>query len=113
MNDGASNAVSVIVPVLQRASILALFLDSLCATLPGGAQLILVDDGCGADARDVLDRVEKRSGEKFDLAVLRHGTPQGDAASCNEALRHATADIVVRLESDAIVEGDWLEHDRA
>lgn len=103
-----NESVSVVVPILQSASILSMFLTSLLNTLSPGHQPILVDDGCSLDAREVIEGSRKLLEQRFDLVLLRHGTPHGDGAATNEALTHATNDVTVRLESDAIMQGDWI-----
>jgi len=101
--------ISVVVPILQAAPVLSMFLRSLCDTLPVGHQLILVDDGCSLDSREVITQEHSKLGNRYDLTVLRHSSPKGDGPACNEALNLVKHDITVRLESDAILQKDWLE----
>ncbi len=103
-----ASTVSIIVPILQQAPILAMFITSLRATLPPGPQLILIDDGCNGDAREVIDRACADLSTRFDVVLIRHPTPLGEGRSCNEALARATGEIVIRLESDSILEGEWV-----
>ena len=102
------STVSIIVPILQQAPILAMFMSSLRATLPPGPQLIFIDDGCNGDAREVIDRACADLSAGFEVVLIRHPTPLGEGRSCNEALGRASGEIVIRLESDAILEGEWV-----
>lgn len=100
---------SIVVPILQSPSILALFLKSLQDSTPSGHQLILVDDGCCAEARDVIAAARGSLEAQFDLDLIRHATPQGDGAACNAALARTKHAISVRLESDAILQAGWSQ----
>ncbi len=60
-------------------------------------EVVLVDNGCTDDA---VDRVESRTG----VRVIRPGTNLGFASGCNLGARHATGDVLVLLNQDAVVE---------
>lgn len=100
--------VTIIVPILQTARILDLFLTSLLLSTPAGPQLVLVDDGCSADTRAVIDRHRPALESKFSLCLIVHQHPRGDNVSANEALSTANGAVIVRLESDAIMQANWL-----
>ena len=102
-------SVSVIVPILQEAAVLDLFLTGLHDTLPDNIQLILVDDGCRADTKEILSCWKTRFASRLDFILLTHPYPAGDGAAFNEGLKHSTGDIVVRLDSDLAFRSRWLE----
>ncbi|MGI5126003.1 mycofactocin biosynthesis glycosyltransferase MftF [Pseudonocardia sp. CA-107938] len=95
---GAS-AVTVVVPVKDRAGGLA----RLLAALPAGlGEVLVVDDG-SADPGAVAAVAAEHAAR-----VLRHERSRGPAAARNTGLAAATTPLVAFLDSDVVPEPGWL-----
>ena len=93
---GQHAAVSVIVPVKDRAELLAVALRSVGAQTQPVAEVIVVDDG----SRDESARVA----ESLGATVVRNdGASWGPARARNAGLEHATGDWVNFLDSDDLL----------
>jgi GT2 family glycosyltransferase/tetratricopeptide (TPR) repeat protein len=88
--------VSVVIPVHGGREDLKACLDSLSHCRDLLHEVIVVDD---ASPDDAAQEAEGREG----VTMLRHAAQSGFAATCNAGLEAATGDIVVFLNSDAIV----------
>jgi GT2 family glycosyltransferase len=76
-------------------------LPALLATLPAGAELIVVDDG----SRDGSGEVARRNGAR--VARLERG--RGPAAARNRGASEARGDVLLFLDADVRVHPDTLE----
>ncbi|MFE9426787.1 mycofactocin biosynthesis glycosyltransferase MftF [Kitasatospora sp. NPDC006697] len=97
--DGPRPAVTVVVPVRDRAGELARCL----AGLPGGVAVIVVDDA-SADPEAVAE-VVRAAGAR----LVRRPVNGGPAAARNTGLAHAGTDLVAFLDSDCVPGPDWIE----
>ncbi|MDF2976564.1 MAG: glycosyl transferase family 2 [Actinomycetospora sp.] len=97
------SAVSVVVPVRDRATELARLLDAVRATAPGVGEVVVVDDG-SADP-DATARVAAAHGAR----VVAHATSRGPAAARNTGAAAATGELVAFLDSDVVPDPGWLE----
>lgn len=96
-------AVTIVVPIFNAADALAQCLAALRATLPPGANVILIDD---ASTEPGIGRVLATRPGAWHLH--RHDKNRGFVATANHGLRLAAADDVVLLNADTIPAGDWL-----
>jgi GT2 family glycosyltransferase/glycosyltransferase involved in cell wall biosynthesis len=95
---------SVVIPVYQRADMLAPCLAALEATGLDGIELVLVDNGSTDPAvGPLLDLWEGSA------VVRRNPVNAGFAAACNHGARLASAPVVVFLNSDTEVTEGWIE----
>lgn len=95
---------SIVIPIFQRADMLASCLSALEVCGLDGLELVLVDNGSTEPAMPpLLDAWERRA------TVLRHPINAGFAAACNKGARAASAPIVVFLNSDTEARPGWLE----
>jgi glycosyltransferase involved in cell wall biosynthesis len=94
------NVVSVIIPVWNRAEMIAAAVDSvLTQTVDGWSmQLIIVDDA----STDNLAGALRPYGER--LACIRHSANKGAAAARNTGIAAAKGDLIAFLDSDDV----WL-----
>lgn len=96
--DSAVHDVTVVVPVRDRASDLALLLD----VLPRSVPVVVVDDG----SRDP-GSVARVAGDSGALLVV-HDVNRGPAAARNTGLRHVTTPFVAFCDSDVVPDAGWL-----
>jgi GT2 family glycosyltransferase len=104
--DGHKRATTVVVPVHEGGAVVQACLDSVLASLPEGARVLVVDDGSTDPALIAAldDRVRRRQ-----IALLRHKRAQGFPAAANAGIRAARGRDVVLLNSDTLVPPGWLE----
>lgn len=105
-DEGRRLRVSVVIPAYNRSSLLAKTLDSLAAQEPDSPSydVHVADDGSEEDIRSVVDAVEgldvhyhRRESETFGAGQAR-----------NLAAAAANGDVVVFLDSDCLVEEDFI-----
>ena len=95
---------SIVIPIYQRADMLAPCLDALVATGIDDIELVLVDNGSSdAGVRPLLDAWEGSA------VVRRNPVNAGFAAACNQGARLASAPVVVFLNSDTEVTAGWID----
>lgn len=107
--DGGDPIVSVIVPVHSGLKETAACLDALAATRSRNAtpfRTIVVDDA--TPDPDIRTLVEDRAA-RGDIVLLRHDLGAGFAATVNTGIANAAAGDVVLLNSDTLMQGDWLD----
>lgn len=94
---GAGRAVTVVVPVRDRAELLP----GLLGAMGPVAEVLVVDDGSTDDSAEVAERAGAR--------VLRRATAGGPAAARNLGLSEARTPLVAFLDSDCVPRPGWLE----
>ena len=97
--------VSVIVPVRDRAALLAETLEALRAQTCADHEVIVVDDG----STDGTDAVAGRAAEADPRVRVLTTTGIGAVAARTLAVEHATADVLAFTDSDCRPRPDWLE----
>ncbi|MDQ2726692.1 MAG: mycofactocin biosynthesis glycosyltransferase MftF [Actinomycetota bacterium] len=101
LGDGPEPAVTVVIPVRDRA-------DGLAATLAGTGDdeaVIVVDDGSD-DAAQVGASTDQRRGP---TTILRHGRPRGPGAARNTGWRESADEIVAFVDTDVELPRSWLD----
>jgi GT2 family glycosyltransferase len=96
--------VTVIVPLFNGIDFLPTFFASLRGALPGGTQLILVDD---ASSQPVWDTVPEFSGVE-SVVRLQNDHNLGYSAAVNRAFAQTTGDLVVQLNTDLVLEPNCI-----
>ena len=93
--------VSVVVPVRNGAATIGELLHALeqQAPRPGPTEVIVVDNGSTDDTREVV--------AQHNVTLLTESTP-GPSAARNCGLRHASGDVVVHTDADAVPSRRWL-----
>lgn len=96
---------SIIIPVLNLASVTRQCLDRLLADPPlcGEQEIIVVDDG----SRDDTPRLLNSYGDR--IRVVTHATNTGYATACNDGAAIAAGDDLVFLNNDTIPSPGWLD----
>jgi len=105
----ADRLVSVVVPTRDRPEHLTRLLESLRGqSLPAEEfEVVVVDDGSGADTRAAVERELVRGG--LALRYRRLETGGGPAAARNLGWRVARAPLIAFTDDDCAAEARWLE----
>ena len=104
--DGRKRAVTIVLPVRDDAAGVLACLDTLLATLPAAARVVVVDDASSDPAIiAALDALRQRR----RIALLRHPAALGFAAAANAGIRAVNGRDVVVLSSDILLPPNWLQ----
>jgi GT2 family glycosyltransferase len=104
--DGRKRAATIVIPVHDGGAVVLACLDSVLASMPAGARILVVDDG-SADP-DLIAALDDLARER-KIALLRHARAFGFPAAANAGIRAAQGRDVVLLNSDTLVPFGWLE----
>ncbi|KAB7789550.1 glycosyltransferase [Bifidobacterium leontopitheci] len=104
INSATDDLVSVIVPVYDAQFTLDRCLKSLLAQAYANMEIILVDDGSNDASPRLCDEWAKRDGR---IKVV-HQPNRGQAAARNTGLEHAHGSWIAFVDSDDMVEPDYL-----
>lgn len=98
---------SILVPVYGTGQYIERCAESLFEQTYQNIEFVFVDDCTPDDAIQVLDKVVNRYPDRAEqIKVIHHQQNKGISATRNTALRNATGDFVVWVDSD-----DFVEHD--
>ena len=92
---------SVVVPVYNGASTIAACLRALGGALPGGGEILVVDDGSDDGTPEIV--------EGFDVTLIRHERNRGTSAARNTGWRAAAAARIAFVDADVVVHPRALE----
>jgi GT2 family glycosyltransferase len=99
-------AVSVVVVVFDNLAVTRMTLESVLAnTREPSYELIVVDNGSGAAAREYLSVLAARNQH---VRVLRNARNRGFPSGVNAGLAVARGDVLVVLNNDTVVTPGWL-----
>ncbi len=102
--EGRNPSVEIIIPHFRGFAMLERCLDSLAETRYPAMDICIVDNDSGEG--DALGGLERKF-EKLRVTSLQ--VNKGYAGGCNSALFSSSADYVVFLNDDAVVEPSWLQ----
>lgn len=97
-------AIDVIICVHNALEDVRLCLASVAATLLPHHRVIIVDDGSAPDAAVFLASF---AAARPGTLLRRHEVAEGYTRAANAGMRMSDADVIVLLNSDTIVAGDW------
>jgi GT2 family glycosyltransferase len=98
---------SLIIPVHNAPDELDRCLASVCATVPAGTEVIVIDDAStDAEVTNVLHRWQQRAGPSWQFHFQQQNL--GFVATVNRGMKMTQRDIVL-LNSDTEVTPGWLE----
>jgi mycofactocin glycosyltransferase len=92
--------VTVVVPVYDRAPMLARCLSALGTRYP----VVVVDDG----SRDRL--AIAKTAARHGARLITRDVNGGPGAARNTALAFVTSELIAFVDSDCVAAGDWIEH---
>lgn len=98
-------AADVVVPVYNSPEDVRLCLEALARATGPQDRVIVVDDGSADETRRICEAAAARQ----CTLLIRRDEASGFAKAANAGLREAKAPLVVLLNSDTIVTGDWLD----
>ena len=93
--------ISVIVPVHNRADLLAKCLDSIYSQKHSSFETLVIDDGSTVDLKPVV--------KKYPIRYFRLKENRGPAFARNFGVTQARGNIVIFIDSDVIANNDILE----
>ena len=98
--------VSIIIPVYKVEKYLRKCLDSVIAQTYKNIEIILVDDGSPDNCGSICDEYA----HKNSYMRVIHQRNQGQAAARNNAVKLATGNLILFIDSDDFVETDCVEY---
>lgn len=93
--------VSLYIPAYNAAPTLALCLEAVLQQSYPIDEIVVVDDGSSDHTAEVAAGI--------NVKLIKHGNNKGVAAARNTGIRETRNDFVAAIDSDCIVEPDWLE----
>lgn len=97
--------IDVIICVHNALDDVRLCLASVAATLLPHHRVIIVDDGSGSETAAFLRAF---AAARPGTLLHRHQSAEGYTRAANAGMRVSDADVIVLLNSDTIVAGDWV-----
>ncbi|WP_167536310.1 glycosyltransferase family 2 protein [Streptomyces ficellus] len=102
---------SIIVPIYQSPTVLSLFLRSLRSTIEPDAELILVNDGSGPEAGEMIEEfartLKAERADTLTVGTVHNTTPRGCGQALNQGLLQARGDHVFFVDSDLVLSPGW------
>ncbi len=93
----AATPLSVVIPTLDTRDLVLEALDSVVRECPPETEIIVVDDGSSDGTTDAV--LQRRP----ETIVLRNDRPHGFSAAANRGLDRARGDLLLLLNSDAVL----------
>ena len=110
MRDGVATAaprICVLIPTYNRSRLLLRAMDSVAAQGYSGVEIVVADDGSTDDTAEAVSRWQA-SHPQVPVTYVRQDNA-GQHAAHNLGVRHATAELVVMLDSDDLMAADALQ----
>lgn len=100
---------SVVIPVLNRRTLIARSLQSVASQSWRPLEIIVADNGStDGTYEEALSLADTLSSEDVRISVIRHAEP-GAAKTRNAGYSHATGDVVLFFDSDDIMSSGTIE----
>ena len=97
---------SIVIPTYNCEDYIEVNLTRLICLIPKNAEIIIVDDGSTDDTIKIIKRLKSSTIRKMKLIRMEHTSP---AHERNIGWRESKNDIVIFLDSDCAIGGDWYE----
>jgi GT2 family glycosyltransferase len=104
--DSRRRATTVVIPVRDGGSVVLRCLDSVLASRPGTARILVIDDA--SSDRAIIAALDGLVRQRR-ITLLRHDRSRGFPAAANAGIQAAKGRDVVLLNSDTLVPPGWLE----
>ncbi len=103
----APETTTVVMPTARRAGHLALTLERLLASDPGGAlvEVVVVQDGPDPETSRLLTSLREREPR---IAHVEHETSRGSYAARNAGAARATGELLIFVNDDMLVDGPFV-----
>lgn len=101
--DKRKDMISVVIPTYNRSSMLKDCLFSLRDQSIDDYEVIVVDDGCNDDTKNVFESIKRK-----DFKYFRQEN-KGPAAARNLGIRNSKGKIIAFTDDDCVVDKDWLK----
>lgn len=98
--------VSVVVPCRNEAANVEALLEAIERQSVSAREIVIVDDGSSDDTSAIVRRWERT--RPWRNVVIVTGPGLGAAAAMNAGIRHASADIIVRLDGHCLPDVDYV-----
>jgi GT2 family glycosyltransferase len=100
---------TIITPVFQTPDIFALFLATMTETLLIPVRIIFINDGSSNIINEMILDFRKKNNNTHEITLLKNQSSIGCSKSINKALKivQPDCDIVVFIDSDTILNGNW------
>jgi glycosyltransferase involved in cell wall biosynthesis len=101
---------AVVIPTYRRPDLLLRCLEAVVSQKfpPEAFEIIVVDDGCGDDIRQLVERIAVRTGGLPTVRYLRPEGTRGPAGARNRGWRASHAPVIAFTDDDTIPHDDWL-----
>ncbi|MBU1565867.1 MAG: glycosyltransferase [Proteobacteria bacterium] len=93
--------VTLAIPCFNAELFIGQVLESIVAQTRQPDEIIIVDDGSSDDTRKIVSQFPNR--------LICHDSNKGIAAARNSAIKHASGDIIVFLDADALASPQYIE----
>jgi len=103
----SSASVTVVIPCYRQAEFLPATVASVCAQTYGDVEIVIVDDGSPDESAAVAERLAAAFTHRSIRLISQHN--QGLAASRNNGIETSTAEFVLTLDSDDLIEPTFVE----
>lgn len=101
--------IAIIIPIFQTPNTFSLFLASLVETLTIPTHIIFINDGSSEIIDKMVMNFDRKAEITHNVTLLKNQSSVGCSKSINKALKlvRSDCDIVVIMDSDLILNGDW------
>ena len=93
-NSLEATSVSILMPMLNPGIYLEAAVDSVLSQSYRNIELIIVDDGCTDNSRDLVEKIHD------ERIIIVDGPKRGVAAALNAGIRVSSGEIVMRCDAD-------------
>ncbi|SPP65634.1 glycosyltransferase [Nitrospira lenta] len=98
--------VTLYIPVYNAARYLHEVLPAVMAQTYPLAEVLVVDDGSVDDSAHIVEQATATA--RYPMRLIRHDRNRGLGAARNTAIEHTTTPIIAAIDSDVVLEPDWL-----
>ncbi|MFH0783329.1 MAG: glycosyltransferase [Pseudomonadota bacterium] len=94
--------VSLAIPCFNAEIFIGQVLESIMAQTRQPDEILIIDDGSSDNTKKIVSQFSQ-------IRLICHDNNQGIAAARNSAIKHASGDIIVFLDADALASPEYIE----